>query len=87
MLGWPRMVTALEGMRSASNPKSRGPFEITPPEPASPIPVLSCRQVTGGQNMDRQTKREMVILALSTLAVAPVVAGMGFVVVSGIVSW
>jgi hypothetical protein len=37
--------------------------------------------------MDRQTKREMVILALSTLAVAPVVAGMCFVVVSGIVSW
>jgi hypothetical protein len=37
--------------------------------------------------MDRQTRREVVILALGTLAVAPVVAGISFVVVSGIVSW
>jgi len=37
--------------------------------------------------MRQQTKREMVMIALSTLAAMPVVAGLGFVVVSGIVAW
>jgi len=32
-------------------------------------------------------KREIVLIALSTLAAIPVVAGIGLVVVSGIVSW
>jgi hypothetical protein len=37
--------------------------------------------------MDEQTKHEIVVIAWSTLAVIPVVASVGFLVVSGIVAW
>jgi hypothetical protein len=37
--------------------------------------------------MDKQTKHEIVVIALSTLAAVPVLSGLGFVVVSGIVAW
>jgi hypothetical protein len=37
--------------------------------------------------MDPQTKHEIKLLALSTLAAIPVAAGIGFVVVSGLVAW
>jgi hypothetical protein len=37
--------------------------------------------------MNQQNKREVVVIALSTLAALPAVAGLGFVVVSGIVAW
>jgi len=37
--------------------------------------------------MDQQTKRDIFMIALSTLAAVPVVTGLGFVVVSGIVAW
>ena len=37
--------------------------------------------------MDQQTKHEIVVIALSTLATAPVITGLGLVVVSGIVAW
>jgi hypothetical protein len=37
--------------------------------------------------MDPQTKHEIKVLALSTLATIPVAAGIGFVVVSGLVAW
>ena len=37
--------------------------------------------------MDPQTKHEIKVLALSTLAAIPVAAGIGFVVVSGLVAW
>ncbi len=37
--------------------------------------------------MDEQTKHEIIVITLSTLAAVPVVAGLGFVVMSGIVAW
>jgi hypothetical protein len=37
--------------------------------------------------MDKQTKHEIVVLALSTLTAVPVMTALGFVVVSGIVAW
>jgi hypothetical protein len=37
--------------------------------------------------MDNQTKHEIWVLTLSTLAAVPVMAGVGFVVVSGIVGF
>ena len=37
--------------------------------------------------MDNQTKHEIVVIAFSTLAAIPVIASVGFLVVSGIVSW
>jgi hypothetical protein len=37
--------------------------------------------------MDGQTKREIVLIALSTMTAVPVVTGLGFVIVSGIVAW
>jgi hypothetical protein len=37
--------------------------------------------------MDDQTKREIIVIAWSTLAAIPVVASVGFIVVSGIVAW
>jgi hypothetical protein len=37
--------------------------------------------------MDPQTKHEIKVLALSTLAAIPVAASIGFVVVSGLVAW
>jgi len=38
-------------------------------------------------HMDPQTKHEIKVLALSTLAAIPVAASIGFVVVSGLVAW
>jgi hypothetical protein len=37
--------------------------------------------------MDPQTKHEIKVLALSTLATIPIAASIGFVVVSGLVAW
>jgi hypothetical protein len=37
--------------------------------------------------MDSQTKHEIKVLALSTLAAIPIAAGIGFVIVSGLVAW
>jgi hypothetical protein len=37
--------------------------------------------------MEGQTKYEIAVIALSTLAVIPLVAGIGLVVMSGIVTW
>jgi hypothetical protein len=37
--------------------------------------------------MDDQTRHEIVVIALSTLAAIPVVASVGFLVASGIVAW
>jgi len=37
--------------------------------------------------MDNQTKHEIWVLTLSTLAAVPVMAGLGFAVVSGIVGF
>ena len=38
-------------------------------------------------DMDNQTKHEIWVLTLSTLATVPVMAGLGFAVVSGIVGF
>jgi hypothetical protein len=59
------------------------------PRPWNQHPSASfcSRQVQRETVMRQQTKREMVMIALSTLAAMPVVAGLGFVVVSGIVAW
>lgn len=37
--------------------------------------------------MDRQTKREIIMITLSTFVALPVVAGFGLVVASGLVAW
>lgn len=37
--------------------------------------------------MDSQTKHEIKVLALSTLATIPIAASIGFVIVSGLVAW
>jgi hypothetical protein len=39
------------------------------------------------RHMDSHTKHEIKVLALTTLAAIPVAAGIGFVVVSGLVAW
>jgi hypothetical protein len=38
-------------------------------------------------NMDQDTKHEIVVLALSTLAAIPVVTGVGLAIVVGILAW
>ena len=37
--------------------------------------------------MDRDTKHEIVVLTLSTLAAVPVVAGIGLAIVAGVLAW
>jgi hypothetical protein len=37
--------------------------------------------------MDRDTKHEIVVLTLSTLAAVPVVAGIGLAIVTGVLAW
>ena len=37
--------------------------------------------------MDQDTKHEIVVLTLSTLAAVPVVAGLGLAIVTGILAW
>ncbi len=37
--------------------------------------------------MDQQTKREIVVLSLSTLAALPVVTAVGLALVTGIMAW
>jgi hypothetical protein len=37
--------------------------------------------------MDQETKHEIVVLTLSTLAAAPVVTGVGLAIVTGILTW
>jgi hypothetical protein len=37
--------------------------------------------------MDQETKHEIVVLTLSTLAAAPVVTGVGLAIVAGILAW
>ena len=37
--------------------------------------------------MDRETKHEIVVLSLSTLAALPVVTALGLAVVTGIMAW
>jgi hypothetical protein len=38
-------------------------------------------------DMDQETKHEIVVLALSTLAAVPVVTGVGLAIVAGILAW
>jgi len=38
-------------------------------------------------DMDLDTKHEIVVLALGTLAAIPVVTGIGLVVVTGLLAW
>jgi hypothetical protein len=40
-----------------------------------------------GSTMDKQTKHEILVLTLSTLAGVPIVAGMGFALVTGILAF
>jgi hypothetical protein len=37
--------------------------------------------------MDRETRHEIVVLSLSTLAALPVVTALGLAVVTGIMAW
>jgi hypothetical protein len=37
--------------------------------------------------MDKDTKHEVAVIALSTLAVIPIVGSLGFVVVAGLLAW
>jgi hypothetical protein len=37
--------------------------------------------------MDQDTKHEMLLLSLSTLAAVPVVTGLGLAVVAGLLAW
>src|SRR5579871_3046748 len=39
------------------------------------------------RDMDQDTKHEIVVLALSTLAAVPVVTGVGLAIVTGILAW
>jgi hypothetical protein len=39
------------------------------------------------RNMDQETKHEIVVLTLGTLAAIPVVTGIGLVVVTGLLAW
>jgi hypothetical protein len=38
-------------------------------------------------NMDRDTRHEIVVLTLGTLAAIPVVTGIGLAVVTGLLAW
>lgn len=44
-------------------------------------------QRNGERNMDQDTKHEIVVLTLGTLAAIPVVTGIGLVVVTGLLAW
>jgi hypothetical protein len=37
--------------------------------------------------MDKQTKHEIAVLALSTLAALPLVGSLGFVIMAGLLAW
>lgn len=37
--------------------------------------------------MDKDTKHEIAVIALSTLAAVPVVGSLGFVVLAGLLTW
>jgi hypothetical protein len=37
--------------------------------------------------MDKDTKHEIVVLALGTLAAIPVVTGIGLAIVAGVLAW
>ena len=53
--------------------------------PAGPGVGASTDSMEG--QMDSQTKHEIKVLALSTLATIPIAASIGFVIVSGLVAW
>ena len=40
-----------------------------------------------GRVMDKDTKHEVAVIALSTLAAIPVIGSLGFVVVAGLLTW
>jgi hypothetical protein len=40
-----------------------------------------------GTKMDQDTKHEIMVLTLGTLAALPVVTGLGLAVVTGILAW
>jgi hypothetical protein len=37
--------------------------------------------------MDKQTKHEIAVIALTSLAAIPVVGSLGFVIVAGLLTW
>lgn len=39
------------------------------------------------QNMDNDTKHEIVVLTLGTIAALPVVTGIGLALVTGLLAW
>lgn len=40
-----------------------------------------------GRVMDKDTKHEVAVIALSTLAAIPVIGSLGFVVLAGLLTW
>ena len=52
-------------------------------------PALSIRRCVAKRSpdMDRETKHEIVLLTLGTLAAVPFVTGIGLAVVAGVLAW
>jgi hypothetical protein len=57
------------------------------PHVGTASPVRRFRNAIEERDMDNETKHEIWLLTLSTLATVPVMAGLGFAVVSGIVGF
>jgi hypothetical protein len=67
-------------------PAQPGSSSFLRPQPSAGLSVGASTNPMEMQ-MDPQTKHEIKVLALSTLAAIPVAASIGFVVVSGLVAW
>lgn len=48
---------------------------------------MRCRQMILEGEMDTQTKREIAVLTLTTLAAVPLVGSLAFVVAAGLLAW
>src|ERR1700757_1584173 len=79
-----RMVTLAQsspGDRSAFAPQSKTATVMLDP-PGALVRHRRKRRV-----MDKDTKHEVAVIALSTLAAIPVIGSLGFVVVAGLLTW
>lgn len=55
--------------------------------PATFGPVNSCAPNKWRRTMDQETKHEIVVLTVGTLAALPIVTGIGLAMVTGLLAW
>jgi hypothetical protein len=60
---------------------------LGPPFLPNPQPIQALSSKRMELAMDKDTKHEIVVLALGTLAAVPVVTGIGLAIITGVLAW